>query len=259
MTGSRFGALLLGWLGVATLAGPTPARAIPADHLECYKFADSAGARTYTADLDGLRPEPHCRIVAKAKLLCVETAKTNVSPPPPGAPRGSNAGTFLCYTLKCKKAKTPVTVADQFGSRPGQATVSKLLCAPAKAVSTQSTTTTSVSTTSTTTIPCAAGVGVGGACWFLGTSAQSCTDVCTGHSLVYDASTASYAGSGGTLANCEAVLNALGKSGAATAPSTGFDNLGCYFDEQMAANFRNPNQTTAGAAASFIERACACM
>lgn len=154
MIRSRAKLLTIALLARALVAGPASALAARADHLECYKFNDSAGRRSYTADLGGLRSELGCKVLVPAKLLCVDTTKSNVVPPPPGAPAGSAAGRFLCYTLRCRKAKLPVTVTDQFGSRPGSATVSKLLCAPADFVSIQSTTTTVTSTSTTsTTIP----------------------------------------------------------------------------------------------------------
>ena len=125
-----------------------PASAQPvADHLKCYKVKDSRPTASYDADLQGLAPEPGCKIKLPAKLLCVETTKTNVQPPPSEGGSGGPAGRFACYAVKCPKTALP-TVAwrDQFG--PGTLTpkAPKLLCAPQ--VTTTSTTTTS--TTSTT-------------------------------------------------------------------------------------------------------------
>jgi len=242
----------------ALMAGVPAAGVIRPDHLECYKLADSGTAHTYTADLDGRRVEPRCRIVAKAKLLCTQTTKTNISPPPPGAPAAGAAGQFLCYALKCKKAKTTVTMTDQFGSRAGVATVSKMLCAPAEVVSTQSTTTTTVPGTTTTTLPCAAGVPVGGACWALGAAGNTCTQVCNGQSRTYDPATASYAGSGGTDDQCKAVLDALGASTAGGVQDASGCNYGCGFDAVGGGPRRCTDATTQGGSAVGIERACAC-
>jgi len=101
-----------------------------ADHLKCYKVKDSRPKASYTADLGGLVPEPGCRIKVPAKLLCVETAKTNVQPRRPEAVRES-AGRFACYTVKCPET-IPPTVAwlDQFGAGTLTPSTSKLLCAP---------------------------------------------------------------------------------------------------------------------------------
>src|SRR5438552_9865598 len=79
------------------------------DHLKCYKVQDSRPKASYTADLGGLVAEPGCKIKLPAKLLCVETAKTNVQPSPPAGPSGNDAGRFACYKLKCPK-NTPPTV-----------------------------------------------------------------------------------------------------------------------------------------------------
>jgi len=93
------------------------ATVVHADHLECSPIKDSAPRATYTADLTGLAANPCCIVKVPAKLLCVDTTKTNVNPPPPGGgPTGGNAGKFVCYRIKCPRtAFTPVAVADQFG------------------------------------------------------------------------------------------------------------------------------------------------
>ena len=132
-------------LGVPGASGqPVP------DHLKCYKVEDSRPKASYTADLGGLVPEPGCKVKLPAKLLCVETAKTNVQPSPSAGPSGTPAGRFACYKLKCPKNVAPtVTWQDQFGAgtlTPGPA---KLLCAPEIA-----TTTTTVTTTTTTIAGC---------------------------------------------------------------------------------------------------------
>jgi hypothetical protein len=60
--------------------------------------------KSYTADLNGLAPEPGCVIKMPAKYLCAQTSKTNVQPTPPGSTDGPAAGQFLCYKVKCSKA-----------------------------------------------------------------------------------------------------------------------------------------------------------
>ena len=137
--------------------GVVPALAQVPDHLKCYKVKDSLAKAEYTADLGGLAAEPDCLIKTPAKMLCVETAKTNVTPAPPGAAPGSAAGRFACYKVKCAKGpKLPVTIDDQFGSRAAEVIGPKLLCAPANVGPT--TTTTATSTTTTT-------MGVSGCCY----------------------------------------------------------------------------------------------
>lgn len=63
------------------------------------------------------------------------------------------------------------------------------------------------------------GVAVGGFCWFLGVAGASCDATCTGIGKTCDPATGSYAGSGGTDANCQSVLNALGFPGPLVLPS----------------------------------------
>ena len=133
----------LAMLFLLTWALPVGAQ-VP-DHLKCYKVKDPIAKGAYTADLGGLAPEAGCVIKLPGKLLCVETTKTNVSPPPPGAAPGNPAGQFLCYKVKCPKVKPPgMPWTDQFGGRTLQPAAPKMLCAP-RAVST--TTTTSSTTT----------------------------------------------------------------------------------------------------------------
>src|SRR5262245_51182212 len=90
---------------VALLACGSFVSAQVPDHLKCYRLKDPAKRTKYVADLDGLAPEPGCVIQVPAKYLCVNTAKTNVQPTPPGGgPAGRDAGTFLCYGLRCPRA-----------------------------------------------------------------------------------------------------------------------------------------------------------
>src|SRR5262245_60976585 len=86
------------WIAlIAVVMAASPAAA---DH-ECSKIKDGATAVTYTADLAGLAAEPGCAIRVPAKLLCVDTTKSNVRPAPPGVgPMIQDAGPFLCYAVK---------------------------------------------------------------------------------------------------------------------------------------------------------------
>ncbi len=127
-------------LAAATAPGYAPAQV--ADHLECYGVKDPQAKATYTVDLAGLAPEPGCVVKVPAKLLCVATAKTNVTPTPPGAGAGDPAGRYLCYKVKCQKGvRPPVSSNDQFGTRTLEPRRSKLLCAPELPVATTTTTT----------------------------------------------------------------------------------------------------------------------
>jgi hypothetical protein len=114
----------------------TQARSQVSDHQQCFKIKDSEAKTRYTATLipgDGTFPTAtDCTIKVPAKFLCIDTTKTNVSPPPPGAPPADQAGITLCYKTKCPKmAKTPWVAQDQFGSRVVTAKKTGMLCAPA--------------------------------------------------------------------------------------------------------------------------------
>lgn len=112
------------------LAGST-AGAQVADHLECYKIKDSAAKASYLADLHGLAVEPGCEITVPAKLLCVDTTKTNVSPAAPVDGDGAEQSRVACYKVKCPKQALPaVQWTDQFGARPLAVKGSKYVCAP---------------------------------------------------------------------------------------------------------------------------------
>jgi hypothetical protein len=137
---------------VTVMAWASAGSAQVADHLQCYRVTDSAQRTTYVADLDGLAPAAGCMIRLPAKYLCVDTTKTNVQPAPSGGgPGGQDAGTFLCYALRCPRAThAPAPIADQFGSRTVVPGASRLLCAPA-GTPTTSTTSTSSTTVNTST------------------------------------------------------------------------------------------------------------
>jgi hypothetical protein len=126
--------------------------AVTFDHLKCYKVRDSAPKRSYAADIVGITPEElGCTIKVPGALFCIQTAKMNVAPSPPGGGDGPAAYPYLCYKIKCRRG-APHTLqwSDQFGTRPITPIVSRLVCAPAI----PPTTTTSTTTTTTgTTLP----------------------------------------------------------------------------------------------------------
>lgn len=141
--------------GLALWAPPSAAQIF--DHLACSKVKDPSPRTVYDAEVLSGDPMlafgPGCKVKVPAKLLCVDAQKTNVVPPPPGAPEGPAATQYLCYTLKCPRTRLPFTVTDQFGSRTLEVGNAKLLCAPVASGSV-TTTTTSTTTTSTTGTSC---------------------------------------------------------------------------------------------------------
>jgi hypothetical protein len=110
-------------------------------------------------------------------------------------------------------------------------------------------------------IPCA-GADVGGACWFLGAGGASCDDACNSLGLTYDDATRTYAGSDGTHASCEGVLDALAvpadvfTSTLCTLPG---GDIGCAYDSVEGNRFRcsEPTTTSTGTFSDW-SRACAC-
>ncbi len=119
-------------------------------------------------------------------------------------------------------------------------------------------------TTTTTTLPpqpCTSVVG--GFCWYLGAFDADCDATCAAEGRVYDAATATYAGSSGTNANCEAVLTALGHPGSVADGSLSVGGgFGCSWicPRGCGVGFRDIGETTtSGASAALFQRACACM
>jgi hypothetical protein len=96
-------------------------------------------------------------------------------------------------------------------------------------------------------------------CWFLGDPGQSCTQVCSGKGGTYNSATASYAGSSGTDANCQALRSAF-------VPTAGWGGgvgcgggvaLGCYFNTASVLRCTSP-ATTADYSYGSFQRFCAC-
>jgi hypothetical protein len=99
-----------------------------------------------------------------------------------------------------------------------------------------------------------AGASVGGYCWYYGADGDPCTGTCSGHGG-YNAATSTYAGSGGSNANCDSVLTALGVA-TGTVNASSVDGLGCC--TMSASRYRDVVPTTEGASWGGARRACAC-
>src|SRR5262249_18140411 len=152
-------------------------------------------------------------------------------------PRGGPAGKFVCYKAKCT-GPLPGTVAetDQFGAHSLETKKVKIICAPAVAQCRST---------------------VGGFCWFLGSIGQSCDEVCPNNERVYDTATATYAGSGGSLANCAAVMNDLGVAGGGVDNGACTDAEGCYTSAGNIVRCTAPATTSSASNVNHI-RVCAC-
>lgn len=104
------------------------------------------------------------------------------------------------------------------------------------------------------------GTEVGGYCWYAGIAGEFCTQVCASRGGVNMAGTRDYAGSGGTLENCQAVVAALwGITFTDTQNEPlGTNDYGCssYFGWLGARVHYAP--TTANSSYHTAARACAC-
>jgi hypothetical protein len=148
-----------------TLVFVTEAFAQVPDHLKCFKVKDPLPKTTYAANLSGLVTQPGCVIRTPARLACVAAAKTNITPTPPGGGGTGRPNAFLCYKMKCPKARLPLLLArDQFGTRAVEPKVADIVCAPLEAE-----TTTTTSSTTTTTL-------VSGICSFKGNPCTTDTE-----------------------------------------------------------------------------------
>lgn len=140
--------LLILLASIAAAAGPF-------DHLRCDKIRDTAPRASFTVDLGSGDPsfpsQTGCVVRVPAKTLCVDVSKGNVTPTPPGAPDGPQASRYLCYKVKCPKARPVLNLTDQFGQHRVIVQRSNVLCAPVAPSPT--TTITSTSSTTTTTLP----------------------------------------------------------------------------------------------------------
>jgi hypothetical protein len=99
---------------------------------------------------------------------------------------------------------------------------------------------------------------VGGFCWYMGAYGASCDATCAAQSLICDPATATYAGwPSGTLAQCDAVLDAL--TGPGTTTDAGSQPVGCSYSNSTGLRHRYVvNATTCAASTPINARACAC-
>jgi len=114
---------------------------------------------------------------------------------------------------------------------------------------------------STCTACPAPGVRLGEACWFLGAVEASCDTACAALGLDYDDSTATVAGSGGTDANCTALLHVTGAPGGELDNPSGdcTSGLGCAVYTEFGFRARCATPPTASSISAVgIQRLCAC-
>jgi hypothetical protein len=121
----------IGVLGALALAVPTFAQSM--DNLACYKVRDSARGR-FTMVVTNAGVTQNCTAKLPAKMACIESSVSSVSPAPPGGgPSSSAAGSFLCYIVKCGRPSPPTfDMADDLGgSRNVDLRKAQLVCTEA--------------------------------------------------------------------------------------------------------------------------------
>jgi len=113
-------------------------------------------------------------------------------------------------------------------------------------------------TTEDAVVACS-GTEVGGYCWFAGAIGDSCTTTCSSQGLSVDMDgTRDYAGSGGTLAQCDAVLQALSFTTAEAIVDANDSDIGCMYLNFIEYYMRGTLTTLANSSNSSAQRACAC-
>ena len=119
---------------------------------------------------------------------------------------------------------------------------------------------TATETPTVTPTPCGSGgAAVGGVCWHLGAVGESCVTTCAGLGEFCDAATITFAGSGGTNANCLSVLAALGAQTDPFVESSECPNaIGCAEVPGFAGGRCAAPPTTCEATDPSAARACAC-
>lgn len=104
---------------------------------------------------------------------------------------------------------------------------------------------------------CVAGVSVGGYCWYHTTSSSyDCDYVCANRGGCNLTGTRNYAGSAGTNANCQAVMQAMGFAATTLTTSTGTAGAGCY--SSTSSNYRRNTSAATTCDVPEDDRACAC-
>jgi len=214
------------------VGGLCPVAHAERDHLVGYKVKDidkiqPAGTQTLTNAFGSTS----CTL-KKVKFLLAPSEK-NVG----DDPRGGKAAKYVCWKAKCDGAlPPPQPMNDQFAVHTLETKKTQLVCAPALA-------------------ECESVLG--GFCWFLGPLGQDCDTVCDDNDRTYDAATDTYAGSTGSNANCQAVLNDVGVAGAvADIGVCAGGGLGCYAGPGGTRCLTPP--TVSGDSDPGAARLCAC-
>ena len=219
--------------------------------------AGSGGYRYMGKDDVSDRTHP-CRTVVLQDALITMTCKgTAVTLAPPFA--GD-----LQVVLRVPGGSSTLRYCATFGgdTRRNDTTSFKRKDAPAPAGCPFVEPTPTPTATPTSTPSCTDGFALGGACWFTGSElGQSCDQVCAGEGLVYDEATRTVAGSDGTDANCQALLDGFAfPSPWAGSADCDVYGVGCSSMpiEFVSGRCATP-PTTADASHPSVVRFCACL
>lgn len=135
--------------GLAVALVPA-ASAQSTDRFSCFGLKDSAPRAKYQVTVSSPFGALSCIVRTPAKLACVPTLQTAISPATPEAgPNGSATGGFVCYRAKCAIASSTTNVEDQFGRRVVKYRGSRFMCNPADLTAPAP----GLPTTTTTTLP----------------------------------------------------------------------------------------------------------
>ncbi len=105
--------------------------------------------------------------------------------------------------------------------------------------------------------PACAGLSSGGYCWFYGSKGQTCNDVCSAQGKACNLAALQVYGSGGSDAQCGALIQALSGLSGLTVDSDRTGSSGCGYVSPHYAR-RTSNTTTCEGYGHDTRRACAC-
>lgn len=191
-------------------------------------------------------------------------------------PFGGPAGEYVCYKATCDESPpdTYPAVEDARGSHTLEGKKVKLICLPAQqpvcgndlievgedcdGIDLGACMAGCAPDCSCAPPPPCPGAIVAGTCWVVGDLGDNCTQTCTLTGRAYDAATETYAGSGGTIANCAALMAALG--GGSPAAASCSSGLGCTLGSGFLFldKFCSSPATNAFAADANHARICGC-
>lgn len=102
------------------------------------------------------------------------------------------------------------------------------------------------------------GTVVGGYCWYAAAQGGSCTDACLGHGGT-TVGAINYSGwSNGSLANCNAVLTAVGMGSGSTTDNNNARPIGCAINSGNRHRYSSAQTTDAGSGSTSY-RVCSCV